>query len=67
MFRTATRTAVLNLLVRVDNEFALGVIDKTHRWPHLQLPASGAAQDSALQSCLKHMQFGFTHGALQAK
>ena len=57
----------LHLGVRIEDDTILRVVHKADGHHLLELPASGAAQDAAPQSCLKHMQFRFTHCALQAQ
>ena len=57
----------LHLGVRIEDDTILRVMHKADGHHLLEFPASGAAQDAAPQSCLKHMQFRFAHGALQAQ
>src|ERR1700730_19199917 len=57
----------LHLGVRIEDDTILRVVHKADGHHLFELPASGAAQDAAPQLCLEHMQFRFTHCALQAQ
>ena len=57
----------LHLGVRIEDDAILRIVHKADGHHLLEFPAPGAAQDAASQSCLEHMQFRFTHGALQAQ
>jgi len=54
----------LHLGVRIGDDTILRVVRKTD-WHHLlELPAPGATQNAAPQSCIEHMQLRFAHCAL---
>ena len=57
----------LHLGVRIEDDTILRVMHKADGHHLLEFPAAGTAQDAAPKSCLEHMQFRFTHGALQAQ
>lgn len=59
--------ALLNLLIGIQRHLALCIINQADRKRHVQLPTPRFAQQSAAGPRLNHMQFGFTHGALESK
>lgn len=57
---------LLHLLVRVHHHLPIRVINESHRWANEKFSTSSLVADAALQSSPQHMQFCFTHRALQA-
>jgi hypothetical protein len=59
--------ALLNLLIGIQRHLTLYIINEADRKRHVQLPTPRFAQQGAAGPRLNHMQFGFTHGALESK
>ncbi len=59
--------ALLDLLVGIQSHLALRVIKEAHRERHAQLSAPRFAQQATAHPRLHHMQFRFTHGALESQ
>ncbi len=57
----------LHLGVGVQDDAVLNVMNEADRDHLLELAAAGAAQDTAAQARLEHMQFRLAHGAFQAQ
>jgi hypothetical protein len=57
----------LQLLIGVQDYALRRIIDQTDLERHLQFAALGLAQDTAAQTSLQHMQFGFAHCAFETK
>ena len=58
---------LLDLLVRVEDDVALHVVDQAHRQRHTQFASAGLVADAAVKTSTKHVQFRFTHRALEAQ
>ena len=53
--------------VRIEDDTILRIMHKADGNHLLEFPAAGTAQDASSKPCLEHMQFRFTHGALQTQ
>lgn len=59
--------ALPHLAIRMQDDFALGIVGQAHRQGHAQFPAPGLVANAALEAGAQHVQFGLAHGALETQ